>query len=485
MNYKRIILFCFMVCVGNLLPAQTLHFVFFGDTDDKRNGKEVILSYDYFKNDFLTEIRENTSLKIKSYFYVGSNFTLDNINYVISSISTDGNDAIFFFFNGHGGNDETNDFPSLAFNGGSKTLLSIYNKLRSKPHRLLVAMASACNKLPQSYSSAIGDGRGAMDGNIEIYRSLFQTATGDYMFSSSKKDEYSWTLKNRGNILKLAFEDVLYTNKKKSLSWPVFLDFISGRCSEIAAEHNISQHPQWISGDYHDGAARVYKDIYLRVKGSSSLVTSHWGSEDGSEFYSIDTNAKSCTISLLPKWCKVTQKSLKGFVVEYEENTGDERTDYFYVKATDSNKKVKIEVRQDAGKKMPYAEIDKVWTEQHVMRQYGYFVYDCLVIHVNFVVHHLMDQKVTCIAYFFHENGNRLMDFNGQYRTMDGQVSTGETSTSDYEDCRWKDFTLVIPYSELHIAPNMFYSTPLKYCVSVFGPDGTCLAQSDYVSFTY
>ena len=36
MEYRRIIVLCFMILVGILLPAQTLHFVFFGDTDDDR-----------------------------------------------------------------------------------------------------------------------------------------------------------------------------------------------------------------------------------------------------------------------------------------------------------------------------------------------------------------------------------------------------------------------------------------------------------------
>lgn len=474
-----------MFWVSGILSAQTLHFIFFGDTDDERNGKEVMLSYNYFKNDFLGAIRENTSLKIKSYYYIGSNYTLDNINNVVSSLSTNFEDAIFFFHNGHGSNDKTNDFPSLTLNGGSKTILSIYNRLRSKPHKLLVVMTSACNKLPQSSSSTIGDGSGAMEGSIKIYRSLFQNATGNYLLSGSKKDEYAWTLKNKGDVLKLAFEDVLYTNERKSLSWPVFLDLVSRRCSEIAAESNCSQHPQWISGLYRDGASRLSEGIYLRVDNNTSNVFSHWVSDAGSESYDIDTNANSCTISSLPEWCKVTQKSLKRFVVEYEENTGDERTGCFYVKATGSNKTVKIEVRQDAGKKIPSAEIDRVWLEQHVNRQYGYFVYDCLVIHVNFVVHHLLNEKVTCIAYFYFENGEKLKDFNGQYRTTDGQVSTGDITTSHYEDSRWDDFTLVIPYSELHVIPNMYNPSSLKCCVEVFGPDGESLAQSNYVSFTY
>ena len=485
MDYRRIIILCVIVWVGNFLPAQTLHFVFFGDTDDDRIGEEAKLSYNYFKNELLPDIRENTSLTVRSYFYIGSNCTRENANTVISTLATSSSDAIFFYYDGHGYNNETNDFPSLGLKGGSKTLLSIYNGLKEKPHRLLVTMAAACNKLPQRANPGIGDGRGALEGANNIYRSLFQKASGDYMFSSSKKNEYSWVLKGKGDILRLAFDDILYENERKSLTWPVFLDLVSERCSKIASEHNINQHPQWISGTYRDGASRLSEDIYIRVDNNSYSVSSHWGSDSGSETFDISTNAHSYNISLLPSWCKVKQKTSSKFTVEYEENSGDERSDYFYVNAIGSSKKVKVEVRQDAGKRTPSAEIDKVWTEQHVSRQFGYFVYDCLVIHVNFVVRHLKDEKITCIAYFFHENGNRLMDFNGQFRTVDGQVSTGDTSTSDYEDCRWKDFTLVIPYSELHVAPNMFYSTPLKYCVSVFGPDGTCLAQSDYVSFTY
>ncbi len=54
-----------MFWVSSLISAQTLHFIFFGDTNDEKNGKEVMLSYNYFKNDFLGAIRENTNLKIK------------------------------------------------------------------------------------------------------------------------------------------------------------------------------------------------------------------------------------------------------------------------------------------------------------------------------------------------------------------------------------------------------------------------------------
>ena len=485
MDYRRYFILCCIFWVNCIISAQTLHFVFFGDTDDDRIGEEVRLSYNYFKNELLPDIRENTSLTVRSYFYIGSNCSKENANTVISTLASSSSDAIFFYYDGHGYNNETNDFPSLALKDGSKTLLSIYNGLKEKPHRLLVAMAASCNKLPQRANPGIGDGRGALEGANNIYLSLFQKASGDYMFSSSKKDEYSWVLTGKGDILRLSFDAILYENERKSLTWPVFLDLVSERCSKIASEHNISQHPQWISGTYRDGASRLSEDIYIRVDNNTYSVFSHWGSDSGSETFNVSTNAHSYTISLLPSWCKVTQKGSSKFTVEYEENSGDERSDYFYVNAVGSSKKVKVEVRQDAGKRTPSAEIDKVWTEQHVMRQYGYFVYDCLVIHVNFVAHYLMGEKVSCVAYFFNENGDRLMDCNGQYRTKDGQVSIGDTSTSDYEDCRWKDFTLTIPYSELHVFRNFFNPIPLKYCVCVFAPDGTCLAQSEYVSFTY
>jgi hypothetical protein len=199
----------------------------------------------------------------------------------------------------------------------------------------------------------VGDGRGALEGTNNIYRSLFQKASGDYMFSSSKKNEYSWVLKGKGDILRLAFDDILYENERKSLTWPVFLDLISERCSKIASEHNISQHPQWISGIYRDGASRLSEDIYIRVDNNSYSISSHWGSDSGSETFNIGTNAHSYTISLLPSWCKVKQKTYSKFTIEYEENSGDERSDYFYVNAVGSSKKVKVEVRQDAGKRLP------------------------------------------------------------------------------------------------------------------------------------
>lgn len=485
MDIRKILVLCCLVWIGGSLPAQTLHFILFGDTNDDRIGAEATLSYYYFKDKLLPKIRNNTDLNIKPYFYIGNNCTKGNANTIVSTLSTSSNDVIFFYYDGHGSNDETNDFPSLSLIGGSKTLLSIYNGLKQKPHRLLVTMAAACNKLPQRANSDIGDGRGALEESSVIYRSLFQTASGDYMFSSSKKDEYSYVLTGKGDILRLAFEDILYENEKKPLTWPVFLDLVSERCSKIATEQHIYQHPQWISGTYYDGASRLSENIYLRVDGNCSNVSSHWELDSGSETYSISTNAYAYDVSLLPSWCKVRQKTSTKFTIEYEKNTGDERNDYFYVNAIGSNKRVKINIRQDAGKKTPSAEIEKIWTEQHVMRSYGFFVYDCLVIHVSFVVRHLLNERITCAAYFFHENGNRLMDFNGQFRAMDGQVSAGDTSVSDYENCRWEDFTIIIPYSELHIVPNMFYSTPLKYCVGVYAPDGTCLAQSDYVSFTY
>ena len=55
MDYRRIIVLCFMILVGILLPAQTLHFVFFGDTDDDRIGDEARLSYNYFKNEAIED----------------------------------------------------------------------------------------------------------------------------------------------------------------------------------------------------------------------------------------------------------------------------------------------------------------------------------------------------------------------------------------------------------------------------------------------
>lgn len=73
-------------------------------------------------------------------------------------------------------------------------------------------------------------------------------------------------------------------------------------------------------------------------------------------------------------------------------------------------------------------------------------------IYVTFVVRNLKDVACKVAIYFYLSDGTKLWDYNGSYCTNDGQVSVGRSFTPSFDDCRFTDFVLFIPLSELHVA---------------------------------
>lgn len=394
--------FFFLCCILQG-AAQTLHFILFTDTNDESIGRGIQKSKDYLCYELIPKIRQKTDLKVTPYVYSGSSFTRSNLNSVISSLSTSSDDTILFYYDGHGYNDTTNDFPSFSLGSGDvrqgQTLLSVYQELQKKPHRLLVAISASCNKLPHGESGEFDDGRGAAGEPINIYKKLFQLSSGDYMVSSSRKDEYSWVVNKYGDLFTIAFRQVIEHWYDTPPSWSDFLNAVSRQCTILASWLNCSQHPQWISGYYYDGKAK--------------------DNQQSSRYETV----------------------------------------------------------------MPNAEIKKVWVDHNVLKTFGMMQYYCMVIHCHFVVRNMKDKLVSCTAYFFHGNGNKLIDTNGAFRSFDGQIATGDTYTPKYERSVMEDFELVIPYSELHVFPG--WNTPIKIVVCITDSNNTPLAQSDYYSFTY
>lgn len=75
-----------------------------------------------------------------------------------------------------------------------------------------------------------------------------------------------------------------------------------------------------------------------------------------------------------------------------------------------------------------------------------------LLIHCKFEVSKLKDIKCSVTAYFFFKGGTALKANNGNYHAADGQVCVEEKFIPSYEESVYKDFTLFMPYDELHLA---------------------------------
>lgn len=167
-----------------------------------------------------------------------------------------------------------------------------------------------------------------------------------------------------------------------------------------------------------------------------------------------------------------------------ENDSGDERTDYFTVVAGD--KDVRINITQAGG---PSAEVNRVWVDHNVTRT-GYnsvmgpwgwqqvpYTYNVMRIHVDFDVENMKGKTIRVCAFFYDEDGDKMRASNNNYRTSDGQVTVQDKATPRYESSNYSDFTMEIPYSAITKGKN-------KFVIQIQDNNGEYLGESDYEYFT-
>lgn len=106
-----------------------------------------------------------------------------------------------------------------------------------------------------------------------------------------------------------------------------------------------------------------------------------------------------------------------------------------------------------------------------------------MAIHFSFSVAGLKDLCCEAAIYFYYEGGARLQDFNGLYGSYDGQVAVSSDFTPDYHNTIYGDFSIFMPYSELHMAPGKH---DLAYLIQLYSKRcGTRFGSSSFQSFLY
>lgn len=167
-----------------------------------------------------------------------------------------------------------------------------------------------------------------------------------------------------------------------------------------------------------------------------------------------------------------------------ENNSGDERTDYFTVVAGD--KDVRINITQAGG---PSAEVNDIRVEHNVKRT-GYnsvmgpwgwqqvpYTYNVMRIYVDFKVHNMKGKTIRVCAFFYDEDGDEMTTSNNQFRAPDGQVTVQKTDNSTYESTKWTDFVLEIPYGVMRKGDN-------KFDIQIQDNRGNTLTTSSYIYFS-
>ncbi len=110
----------------------------------------------------------------------------------------------------------------------------------------------------------------------------------------------------------------------------------------------------------------------------------------------------------------------------------------------------------------------------------------CLVVHAKFTINNKKDVPIEASAYFYLDNGEKLKDYNGSYKSGDGQVSVGRKDLKpSWESTIWHDLKLRIPISELHLSEGVTYNLKVKMSIwDKGGAKAVELGQSDFVSFS-
>lgn len=107
-----------------------------------------------------------------------------------------------------------------------------------------------------------------------------------------------------------------------------------------------------------------------------------------------------------------------------------------------------------------------------------------MLIHLKFNTTNMQYIKGSASAYFYFNNGTKLKDFNGIYSSADGQVSSGTDFTPPFEKTSYKELTIFIPHSEIHINRG---THDLKFHVIIWEysdpNNGRAIAESVYKTF--
>jgi serine/threonine protein kinase len=251
-------------------------------------------------------------------------------------------------------------------------------------------------------------------------------------------------------------------------------DFVCTECGkrvrpDTPADHALtcSEHPSYfrpaldIGSLFRDPSVRAKSLDYLQsVVGRYLSAETYTCDECGNVVKSEDDRAHGITCSHHPDY----KKRFPGITWQHFLETED-----------DTGLTALYQLLEKTGKKS--GSFEKIWVDQNVYEKAG----KGMKIHAKFTVRNVKNVRCRAVAYFHFDSGEPLKDFNDSYYTIGGHVSVGVDFTPSYDDSVFKDFTLFIPYSELHLDKGKHN---LRFKIDLHDhATNTHFAISDYVYF--
>lgn len=134
--------------------------------------------------------------------------------------------------------------------------------------------------------------------------------------------------------------------------------------------------------------------------------------------------------------------------------------------------------RTSSNKPVPNGAFKKVWVEKNVIRNQKEG--KGMRIHAVILARNLKGKECSVNSYFLSSSNKPLKDFNDNFRSNNGNVAVSERLIAPYAQSEFEDFTLFMPYKELHLRAGKF---ELKFFLQLHCEGIGFLAESQNYKF--
>ncbi|MCY2990893.1 MAG: toll/interleukin-1 receptor domain-containing protein [Planctomycetota bacterium] len=256
---QRIISVCVIAtAITSPLSAQQLHAIIVGETSSDEIGMPIGLSVDALVTTVLENVPQDAlSLKVLT----GKEYNRAKILATIQDLQVESEDAILYFFCGHGYYDQSRgSFFKPPADDGALYLSEICKPLRDKQPRLLVTIVDivdCCTGMRTHPHAATAQAATVPPQSVSpLFARLFWETSGNLVVNSSAPGQYAVVRSIKGEagepgigaLFTNIFTGSLQRHRDERLSW----DEIVGECRKSVDEAFRKLHP--------DGTIRLGQD---------------------------------------------------------------------------------------------------------------------------------------------------------------------------------------------------------------------------------
>jgi hypothetical protein len=205
---------CFIFLWVERLQAQTLHAIICADDGTKDN--RIRDRAEDLKNlkSLMSNIALQTGMRLNQKVYTGNTFALSYVVDGLQRLSIGAEDAVIFYFNGHGANEQRNKWPSMGIGNDLYQLTQVHNYLCKTEAKFIMSVGDCCNSYLQRNDFSTNDIDSYItNGDVsKNYKTLFRDFSGRraIMMSASSQGQESQSHPIYGALFGIAFRKALY-----------------------------------------------------------------------------------------------------------------------------------------------------------------------------------------------------------------------------------------------------------------------------------